>query len=112
MNAVIIYIAICITVPVGMVLLGEILGKRKSSILKEIPFECGVIPKEISSNNFVIPYFGYALLFLIFDVDVVLFYFIIGSNISLFYFTLIFLFMLLGFLSIGFAYKIGVFRWD
>lgn len=107
-----IYIAICIIIPVGMVLLGEILGKKNPSSLKSIPFECGIIPKETSESSFVIPYFGYALLFLIFDVDIVLFYFLIGNKISLLYFLLIFLFIVMGFLGIVLAYKIGAFKWD
>lgn len=110
--AVIIYCALCFIIPVGMVVAGEILGKKKPSPLKEIPFECGIIPKEISSSAFVIPYFGYALLFLILDVDMVLFYFIVGNKISLLYFLLMGIFVLLGFLGIVIGYKIGVFKWE
>ncbi|MFN7182408.1 MAG: NADH-quinone oxidoreductase subunit A [Planctomycetota bacterium] len=109
---VILYLGVSIIMVIGLLIVGEILGKKKPTTLKKIPFECGIIPKEISSQNFGVPYFGYAILFLIFDVDIVIFYFLIGAKISLIYFTLIFLFVLLGFLGIWFSYKLGVFRWE
>lgn len=109
---VILYITTTILIVFGLLLLGEIIGKRKPTVLKEIPFECGIISQEVSTASFGVPYFGYALLFLIFDVDIVIFYFLIGSGVTLLYFALIFLFVLLGFLGIWFSYKLGVFKWD
>jgi NADH-quinone oxidoreductase subunit A len=106
------YIVVCGVILGGLVLLGEILGGKNPSRLKQIPYECGIIPRETFPHNFIVPYFGYALLFLVFDVDIVIFYFLVGVKISLFYFVLIFLFLLLGFVGIGFAYKLGIFKWD
>ncbi len=108
----VVYITVSAIIVIGLLVLGEFLGKKKPTTLKGIPFECGIIPVETSSQNFGVPYFGYALLFLIIDVDIIFFYFLIGIKISFYYFLLIFLFILLGFLGILYSYKLGVFKWD
>ena len=59
---------------VGILLLSTILGPRKSSVEKTLPYECGMLPTEEAQGRFPVRFATLAMLFIIFDIEVVFMY--------------------------------------
>ena len=58
----------------GMLALSTILGPRRRNPVKDEPFECGSIPLQGNEGRFHVRFYMVAMLFLIFDVEVVFMY--------------------------------------
>ncbi len=71
-------IAVCFVVAGGitgaMVVLASTLGKKKPSTVKSEPFECGMSPFSISGGKLAIKFYLTAILFILFDVELVFLY--------------------------------------
>jgi NADH-quinone oxidoreductase subunit A len=56
----------------GMIYLSTLLGpKKRSSSVKETPFECGVKPFQLPVDRFSIRFYLIAMLFILFDIEIV-----------------------------------------
>jgi NADH-quinone oxidoreductase subunit A len=55
----------------AMILLGSLLGPRKPNKSKELPFECGESPFQLPTERFTIRFYLIAMLFILFDIEVV-----------------------------------------
>lgn len=69
-----IYITIAIIFACFAVLASHLLGQRKPSALKQAPYECGMTTLGSSFRRIPIKYYIIAMLFLIFDIEVVFLY--------------------------------------
>ena len=58
----------------GMVVLASILGKKKPSTVKSEPFECGKKPFSLPGGKLAIKFYLTAILFIMFDVELVFLY--------------------------------------
>jgi NADH-quinone oxidoreductase subunit A len=58
----------------GMVVLASTLGKKKPSHVKLDPFECGENPFSLPGGNLAIKFYLTAILFILFDVELVFLY--------------------------------------
>ena len=58
----------------GMVLLASVLGKKSPSQAKSEPFECGETPFSLPGGKLAIKFYLTAILFILFDVEVVFLY--------------------------------------
>ncbi len=71
-------IAICFVVAGiiagSMVLLASTLGKKKTSAVKSEPFECGKVPFSLPGGKLAIKFYLTAILFILFDVELVFLY--------------------------------------
>jgi NADH-quinone oxidoreductase subunit A len=68
-------LALAVLIPVMMMGLSAVLGPRKKSAVKMEPYECGVIPASTKSQGKLsIKFFVVALLFLVFDIEIVFLY--------------------------------------
>jgi NADH-quinone oxidoreductase subunit A len=56
------------------VFLASVLGPKKPSTVKSEPFECGVAPFSVSVGNLSIKFYLTAILFILFDVELVFLY--------------------------------------
>ena len=100
----------------GMLLFSHLLGPRKPSHKKEIPYECGVDSKGDARQHFSVSFYMVAMLFILFDVEVIFLYpwAVIFLNMSPKLYALIemgvfILILLAGYL---YAWKRGAFEWD
>ena len=67
--------AVVALVVVGALLaLSTILGPRNPTPQKLIPYECGIIPREEAKGRFPVRFATIAMLFIIFDIEVVFMY--------------------------------------
>ena len=68
-------VAIFALVLVGVLLvLSFILGPRNPTSQKLIPYECGIIPTEEAKGRYPVRFATVAMLFIIFDIEVVFMY--------------------------------------
>ncbi len=71
-------IAVCFLLAGGvagaMVLLASTLGRKKPSAVKSEPFECGQAPFSVSGGNLAVKFYLTAILFILFDVELVFLY--------------------------------------
>ncbi len=58
----------------GMVVLASTLGKKKPSRVKSEPFECGEMPFSLPGGKMAIKFYMTAILFILFDVELVFLY--------------------------------------
>ncbi len=73
--AVLMLLALSLAAPFGMILLSTVLGKRGArSKIKDTAYECGMIPIGEGSTRLSIRFYLVAMLFILFDIEVVFMY--------------------------------------
>jgi NADH-quinone oxidoreductase subunit A len=73
--AVLMLLGLAIAAPFGMILVSTILGKRgKRNPIKDTAYECGMIPVGPGSARFSVKFHLVAMLFILFDIEVVFLY--------------------------------------
>ena len=55
----------------AIIFLSTLLGPRKRGKIKDSPFECGVQPFQLPTDRFYIRFYLIAMLFILFDIEVV-----------------------------------------
>lgn len=98
----------------GGILLGRFLLKKSSNPQKGQPYECGIPTQTSPWHQFHVGYYLFALLFLIFDVELVFMYpwavVVKKTGIAALFEIAVFIFILLmGFL---YAHKKGALKWS
>ena len=111
---ILLFLIISIILSVGLLSLSFILSPKKPSNEKLSPYECGFEPFDDARTKFDIRFYLVALLFIIFDLEVVfLFPWAISlQNIGIFGYLSMMIFLII--LTIGFIYewKKGALDWD
>ncbi len=111
-------IAVFFVVAVGFALvtifLSAIVGKRKATPQKMIPYECGVDPSGAARQPFAVKFYIIAMLFIVFDIEAVFLYpwAVIFRELRIF--GLIEMAVFIGILLVGFIYvwKKGALEWE
>src|SRR5881296_3081005 len=55
----------------AIILLSAVLGPKKPNKVKNAPFECGKRPFQLPTNRFYVRFYLIAMLFILFDIEVV-----------------------------------------
>lgn len=113
------YIPVLITLLLGAVIVGamtnlnRLLGPRKMTAIKGAAFECGNDPTGTAWGRFSIKFYMVAILFIVFDVEVVFMYpwAVIYRELGLFGFTEMAVFVLVLTVGYAFAWRKGAFEW-
>jgi len=90
------------------------LGPKRKSKIKDEAFECGIEAQGNARTPFSIKYFLVAILFVLFDVEVIFMYPWAVNFKQLGLFGLLEMFMFMGFLVLGLIYiiKKGALKWE
>ncbi|CAH0995591.1 NAD(P)H-quinone oxidoreductase subunit 3, chloroplastic [Emticicia aquatica] len=90
------------------------IGPKRNSELKDAPFECGIDSEGDARTPISIKYFLTAILFVLFDVEVIFMYPWAVNFMKLGWFGFVEMVLFLGLLMAGFYYVIrkGVLAWD
>jgi len=111
-------IAMMFVVAVGFVLTTivatHLLGPKRKTLIKDESFECGIESQGNSRQPFSIKYFLIAILFVLFDVEVIFMYPWAVNFIEMGMTGFIEMLLFLVFLTLGFVYiiKKGVLKWE
>src|SRR4030088_2463759 len=66
---ILVFLALCVAFGGGVQLLNAVVGPRKPSPEKELPYECGIMPVESARRRFSVSFYVTAMLFIIFVVE-------------------------------------------
>ena len=112
--AILIYIIIAIVFALFAIAASYLLGQRKRTIIKEAPYECGMPTIGSSFKRIPIKYYIIAMLFLLFDIEVVFLYPWAVVFKELKFFAFISMAIFLGILIIAYIYvwKRGALEWE
>jgi len=71
---IVIFFVLAGTVAGAFVVLGSVLGPKKPLRVKLEPFECGEVPFSLPTGHLAVKYYLTAMLFILFDVELVFIY--------------------------------------
>jgi NADH-quinone oxidoreductase subunit A len=112
--AILIYIGIAVAFSLFAVAASALLGQRKPSAIKQAPYECGMTTFGSSFRRIPIKYYIIAMLFLLFDIEVVFLYpwAVVFKEFKVFAFLSMAVFI--GILVIAYIYiwKKGALEWE
>jgi NADH-quinone oxidoreductase subunit A len=100
---------------VTMLLLATFLGPKHKTNTKDLPFECGAVSVgEVQNQRFNVRFYMVAMLFILFDIEVVFMYPWALSLLQTQWVGFINMLVFVAVLSVGLAYvwKKGVFNWN
>ncbi len=69
-----IFAIVALGVIAGVLLLSTFLGPKNPNTEKDLPYECGMLPAEEAKGRFPVRFATIAMLFIIFDIEVVFMY--------------------------------------
>ena len=112
--AVLLLLGILILLAGGMLLLSYLLGTHRPTRAKLAPYECGVTPTGDAAHRFNVKFFLVAMVFILFDVEVVFLYpwAVIFHQLRMFGFVEMLLFILLVLPGFIYLWKKGVLDWS
>lgn len=97
----------------GGIMIGKLLVKGSKNPQKGEPYECGIPTKTTPWNQFNIGYYLFALLFLIFDVELIFMYpwAVVVKKIGIVALVEIVIFIFILFMGFLYAHKKGALKW-
>ncbi len=104
---ILVYLIISIGIAVGMVVLSELLGKKTHTPVKDMAYECGMVPLGDARHRYSVKFFVIAMFFLVFDIEAIFLYpwAVIYKSLGLFGLVEMGIFILV--LAVGLAYVWG-----
>jgi NADH-quinone oxidoreductase subunit A len=112
--AILIFFGIAVFFAIFAIVASYLLGQRKPTAIKQAPYECGMTTVGSSFHRIPIKYYIIAMLFLLFDIEVVFLYpwAVVLKELKMFAFVSMAIF--LGVLLIAYAYiwKKGALEWE
>jgi NADH-quinone oxidoreductase subunit A len=70
-SSLLIMMTLCGATVGAMILLGSLLGPKRPGKVKDLPFECGETPFQLPTDRFTIRFYLIAMLFILFDIEIV-----------------------------------------
>lgn len=97
----------------GGIMAGKLFNKGSVNPQKGQPYECGIPTTTSPWNQFHVGYYLYALLFLIFDVELIFMYpwAVVVKEIGMVALVEIFIFLFILFMGFLYAHKKGALKW-
>lgn len=97
----------------GGILLSRLLAKRSHNSAKGQPYECGIPTSGTSWIQFNVGYYLFALIFLVFDVELIFMYpwAVVAKQVGIMALVEIVIFMFILFMGLLYAWKKGALKW-
>jgi NADH-quinone oxidoreductase subunit A len=112
--AVLLMALVAALIPALFIGVSRFLGPRKPSVVKSEPFECGNPPTGTAWGRFSVKFYLTAILFIVFDVEVVFLYpwAILFRRLGLFGFVEMLIFVSILTLGLAYVWRKGALEWD
>ena len=110
---ILVFLGVVVAFSVGVPALSAVLGPRRPSPAKELPYESGIVPRESARRRFSVSFYVTAMLFIIFDVESIFLFPWATIVRDLKVFGLVDIAIFIGTLFVGLLYvwKKGALRW-
>lgn len=97
----------------GGIILSWAIAKRSTNLVKGEPYECGIPTSGTSWIQFNVGYYLFALIFLVFDVELVFMYpwAVVVKSVAMVGLVEIVIFMFILFMGLLYAYRKGALKW-
>jgi len=107
-------VLIAMAVAAGMVGASYLIGQRVRNRVKDSPYECGMTPVGSARERFSVKFYLVAMIFILFDVEVVFLYpwAVVYNELNLYGFLIMFLFLDLVLWGFFYVWKKGVLDWS
>ena len=108
-----VFLLIAISFPLLPIILAKFVAPKKPNPIKDATYECGVETKGDSWVQFKVQYYVYALIFVIFDIEVIFIYpwAVAFKQMGLFAFVEMTIFLAILALGLIYAWKKNVLEW-
>lgn len=105
--------AIAMTIAAGMLVASYVLGKKVRNRVKDMPYECGIVPTGNARERFSVKFYLVAMIFILFDIEAVFLYpwVVVYRELKLFAFFEMFLFLILILSGFFYIWKKGALDW-
>ncbi|MFN4131850.1 MAG: NADH-quinone oxidoreductase subunit A [Caldimicrobium sp.] len=114
MSTLLIFAILVFVIGLAMLIANRVIALRRPSPEKYIPYECGIDPSGDTKIPFKVKFYLIALIFLVFDVEVVFLYpwAVVFEELSWFGFIEVFIFVVLLFAAYLYALSEGALKWE
>jgi len=111
---ILVFLGICILFGAGVPLLSALLGPRRPSPEKELPYESGIVPSVSARRRFSVSFYVTAMLFIVFDVESIFLFpwATIVRQLKVFGIIEMGIFILILLLGLVYIWAKGALRWD
>jgi len=111
---VLVQVFLAMVVAGGMLTASYLLGKRVRNRVKDMPYECGIVPTGSARERFSVKFYLVAMLFILFDIEAVFLYpwAVVYRELKLFAFFEMFLFIVLILCGFFYIWKKGALDWS
>lgn len=98
----------------AIMLMSHFIGRRPLTAEKDVPYECGMPPIDKPDSQFPIRFYKVALLFVIFDVEIIFLYLwaIVVKDLGVFGIIEMFVFIAVLLAALAYAWRKGDLKWD
>ena len=99
---------------VGVPALSALLGPKRPSAAKDLPYESGIVPRESARRRFSVSFYVTAMLFIIFDVESIFIFpwATIVRQLKVFGIVEMGIFVLVLLVGLLYVWRKGALRWD
>jgi NADH-quinone oxidoreductase subunit A len=111
---VLLQVIIAMAVAGGMIGASRLLGRRVRNRVKDMPYECGILPTGSARGRFSVKFFLVGMLFILFDIEAVFLYpwAVVFRELKLFAFVEMFIFIVLILCGFFYIWKKGALDWS
>ena len=111
---ILVYLIISIGLAVLIVGLSEALGKKTHTKVKDLPYECGMVPIGDARYRYSVKFYVIAMFFLVFDIEAIFLYpwGIIYKSLGLFGLIEMAIFILILVVGLAYVWGKGALEWE
>ena len=111
---ILVQIAIAAAVAGGMVGASWFVGKRVRNRVKDLPYECGIVPTGSARERFSVKFYLVAMVFILFDIEAIFLYpwVVVFRELRMFAFVEMLVFVLLVLSGFFYIWKKGALDWS
>ena len=107
-------IVIAVGFSIGSIVMSRLIGQKKPSEVKLAPYECGMPPVGTARERFSVKFYIIAMLFIVFDIEVVFMYpwAVMFKRLGMFGFIEMGVFILILLVGYVYVWKKGALEWE
>lgn len=97
----------------ALVTLSYVIGRKVKNKVKDMPYECGIVPTGDAQHRFSVKFYLVAMLFILFDIEAIFLYpwAVVYKRLKMFAFLEMLMFVILILAGFFFIWKKGVLDW-